>query len=210
MLKLLKVALFGLMLPVATNAAQYEEGNHYEVVTDRASKKPEVVEFFSFYCPACNAYEKIIADVKPHLDNDVEFKKSHVDFVGVRDPEIQTLLAQALAAADVLPEKDAIIAALFNHFHGKRAKINELADVKDIFVSTGVDADKFDKIFNSFAVRTKASKMARDQQYYSEKRALTGVPTFIVNGKYKLRLRESKTTEPEQIAALINYLSKKN
>ncbi|WMN58774.1 thiol:disulfide interchange protein DsbA/DsbL [Pseudoalteromonas xiamenensis] len=208
MLKLVKVALLGLMLPLFAQAAPFVEGDHYEVVSDRASRKPEVVEFFSFYCPHCNTFEKLIADIKPHLDKDVEFKKSHVNFVGVRDPKIQVMLAQALAAAEALPEKDKIIAAIFNHFHGKHAKVNELADVKDIFVAQGVDGDTFDKVFNSFTVRTKAKKMESDQNYYSEKKALTGVPTFIVNGKYKLRLRESKTTEPEQIAALINYLAK--
>ena len=81
--------------------------------------------------------------------------------------------------------------------------------MKDIFVAQGVDGTKFDKMYKSFAVRTNTSKMARMQQKWQEKRALTGVPTFIVNGKYKLRLRESKTTTPEQISALINYLAAK-
>ncbi|MCF6437348.1 MULTISPECIES: thiol:disulfide interchange protein DsbA/DsbL [Pseudoalteromonas] len=209
MLKLVKAAVVALMLPMLANAAQYEEGVHYEVVSERGTKKPEVTEYFSFYCPACNAFEPLIAQFKSKLDEDVKFKKSHVDFVGSRDPEVQKMMANALATAEVLPQKDAIISALFTHIHTKRGKINEVADLKDIFVSQGVDAEKFDKLYKSFSVRTKASKMSRMQEQMQEKGALTGVPTFIVNGKYKLLLRESNTTSPEQISALINYLAAK-
>lgn len=211
MIKLVKAGLLALLLPLAANAAAtYEEGVHYDVVSERASKKPEVKEFFSFYCPACNNYESLLADVKPKLDKNVEFKKSHVDFVGVRDTENQQMISQALATAEVLPQKDAIIAAMFSHVHVKRAKFNELADVKDVFVAQGVDGDKFDKLYKSFSVRTMSSKMKRDQDYYKDKGALRGVPTFIVNGKYKLNLgRESGITEPEDISKLINYLAAK-
>ena len=209
MLKLIKVAALALMLPVIANAAQFEEGVHYEVIAERGTKKPEVTEYFSFFCPACNAFEPLIAQFKPKLDNTVKFKKSHVDFSGPRNPEVQKVMAQALAVAEVLPQKDKLISAIFTHIHAKRNKVNELADMKDIFLAQGVDGDKFDKLYKSFAVRTKTSKMARMQQKWQEKRALTGVPTFIVNGKYKLRLRESKTTTPEQISKLINYLAAK-
>jgi thiol:disulfide interchange protein DsbA len=210
MLKLIKAAAIAMMLPMLANAAvQYEEGVHYEVVSERGTKKPEVTEYFSFYCPACNAFEPLIAEFKPKLAEGVKFKKSHVDFVGSRDPKIQKMMANALATAAVLPQKDAIVSALFTHIHTKRGKINELADIKDIFVSQGVDGETFDKLYKSFSVRTKASRMARNQEQLQEKGALSGVPTFIVNGKYKLLLRESKTTTPEQISALINYLATK-
>ncbi|MCQ8880130.1 thiol:disulfide interchange protein DsbA/DsbL [Pseudoalteromonas shioyasakiensis] len=212
MIKLVKAGLLALFLPLAAAAAPstYEEGVHYDVVSDRASKKPEVKEFFSFYCPACNNYEALLADVKPKLDKTVTFKKSHVDFVGVRNAENQQMISQALATAEVLPQKDALIAAMFNHIHTKRAKFNELADIKDVFIAQGVDGDKFDKIYKSFSVRTMASKMKREQDYYKEKGALRGVPTFIVNGKYKLNLgRETGITAPEDISKLINYLAAK-
>lgn len=212
MIKLVKAGLLALLLPLAVTAAptEYEEGVHYDVVSDRASKKPEIKEFFSFYCPACNNYESLLDEVKPKLDKSVKFKKSHVDFVGVRNAENQQMISQALATAEVLPQKDALIAAMFNHIHAKRAKFNELADIKDVFVAQGVDGDKFDKVYKSFSVRTMSSKMKREQTYYQEKGALRSVPTFIVNGKYKLNLgRETGITAPEDISKLINYLAAK-
>ena len=171
MIKLLKAGLLALVLPMAATsfAADYQEGVHYDVIAERATKKPEVKEFFSFYCPACNNYESLISEFKPKLDKNVKFKKSHVDFVGVRNPENQQMMSQALATAEVLPQKEKLIAAIFNHIHTKRAKFNELADVKDVFVAQGVDGDKFDKLFKSFSVRTLSSKMKRDQEYFKEK-----------------------------------------
>ncbi|MEM0515098.1 thiol:disulfide interchange protein DsbA/DsbL [Pseudoalteromonas sp. YIC-827] len=210
MKKFIALALMALALPLTAVAAQFEEGTHYEVVSERASHKPEVKEFFSFYCPACNAYEGLLRDVKPKLNEGVSFKRSHVNFMGGRTAENQDMLSQALATASVLPEKELLVAAIFNHIHNKRSQFNEMADVRDVFVANGVDAQKFDKLFEGFAVRTKASKMQRDQEYFKEKGALKGVPTFIVNGKYRLILgRDSGVTEPDDIAALINYLAKK-
>ncbi|MCF6438360.1 thiol:disulfide interchange protein DsbA/DsbL [Pseudoalteromonas luteoviolacea] len=210
MLKSIKAALLALMLPLAANAATYEEGKHYEVIAERGTKKPEVTEYFSFYCPACNNFEGLIEEFKPKLDDGVKFKKSHVDFIGSRDPEHQKMIATALATAEVLPQKKQIVSAMFNHIHTKRGNFNELADIKDVFVAQGVDGAKFDKMYKSFSVRTKASKMARQQKQLQEKGALSSVPTFIVSGKYKLVLgRDSGITSPDDIAKLINYLASK-
>lgn len=212
MIKLVKAVLMAATLGLAANAsaAQYEEGKHYETIDARASKKPEVKEFFSFYCPHCNTFEPIVADLKTMLKEGVKFKKSHVNFVGPRDPEIQTVLAQGYATATVLPNSDKLVAAVFDHIHTKRARINELADMKDIFVAQGVTAEDFDKYYNSFSVRTMASKMTRDQEYYQQKGALKGVPTFIVNGKYRLILgADSGISDEKSMADLINYLADK-
>ena len=212
MIKLVKAGLIALTVGFAANAAaiQYTEGTHYEMIDARATKKPEVKEFFSFYCPHCNAFESIVTELKPMLNSDVRFKKSHVDYSGPRKPEIQTMLAQAYATATVLPQQDALISAIFNHIHVKRASINELADMKDIFVAQGVAGDDFDKFYNSFAVRTKVSKMKRDQEYFKQKGALKGVPTFIVNGKYRIIVgKDSGITDAKSMADLINYLASK-
>jgi len=212
MIKLVKAVLMAATLGLAANAsaAQYEEGKHYETIDARASKKPEVKEFFSFYCPHCNNFEPVVKELKTLLKDGVKFKKSHVDFSGPRDPKIQAILAQGYATANVLPQKDALVAAVFNHIHGKRARINELADMKDIFVSQGVSAEDFDKYYNSFSVRTMASKMKRDQEYYQQKGALKGVPTFIVNGKYRVILgADSGISDAKSMADLINYLADK-
>ena len=58
MIKLVKAGLLAVLLPLAATsfAATYEEGVHYDVVSDRATRKPEVKEFFSFY-PFINRFK---------------------------------------------------------------------------------------------------------------------------------------------------------
>ena len=130
--------------------------------------------------------------------------------MGGNTAENQQMLTQALATAEVLPQKDKIIAAIFNHYHGKRNKFNDVADVKDIFVAQGVDADKFDKLYQGFSVRTKAAKMKRDQDFFKEKGALASVPTFIVNGQYKINFGgKTGIASAEDMNKLITYLNNK-
>ena len=207
---LFKAAVLALMLPVAAFANQFEEGLHYEVISDRATKTPEVNEFFSFYCPACNNMENVIVDLKPLLNKNVKFKKTHVNFMGGYSIENQDMLSQALATAGALPEKDKLVAGIFNHIHGERKKINEVADVKDIFVAKGVDAAKFEKYYKSFGVRTKAKKMNKEQNFFKGKGALKSVPTFIVNGKYRVNFGgKTGISSAEDMAKLINFLAQK-
>jgi thiol:disulfide interchange protein DsbA len=207
---LFKAAVLALLLPVVAFANQYKEGLHYEVISERATKSPEITEFFSFYCPACNNMESVVTALKPLLNEDIKFKKTHVNFMGGYSEENQNMLSQALVTAEAMPEKDKLIAGIFNHIHGERKRINEVADVKDIFVAQGVDTTKFEKYYKSYGIRTKAAKMAKEQSNYQGKGALRSVPTFIVNGKYKLKYGgKTGISSPEDMAKLINFLAKK-
>ena len=207
---LFKAAVLALLLPAVAFANQYKEGLHYEVISERGTKTPEINEFFSFYCPACNNMENVIVDIKPLLSKNIKFKKTHVNFMGGHSKENQNMLSQALVTAGTLPEKDKLIAGIFNHIHGERKGINEVADIKDIFVARGVDATKFDKYYKSYGIRTKAAKMAKEQDYFQGKGALRSVPTFIVNGKYKLNFGgKTGISSAEDMAKLINFLAKK-
>ena len=54
------------------------------------------------------------------------------------------------------------------------------------------------------------SKMKKDQAYFQNKGGLSSVPTFIVNGKYKLILgKKSGVSSAETMNDLITYLTKK-
>jgi thiol:disulfide interchange protein DsbA len=154
--------------------------------------------------------ENVIYEIKPLLKDGVAFKKAHVNFMGGRSKENQEMLSQALATAEALPQKDQVIAGIFNHIHGERKSFNEVADVKDVFVAKGVEAATFDKYYKSFGVRTKAKKMSKEQEFFKSKGALGSVPTFIVNGKYKVNFgRKSGISSAEDMANLINYLAQK-
>ncbi len=168
------------------SAIEIEEGVHYEVINTTATATPEVKEFFSYYCPHCHNFEPLADSLKEAAKTDnFKFVKSHVDFLPAAGPDIQLMLTKALVTSEVL-KVPAVSTAIFEYIHKQRGIFTEEKDVRNIFLIHNVDGDKFDKAFNSFAVKAAASKMKKEQESLSRRRVLTGVPTFIVNGKYKI------------------------
>ena len=71
----------------------------------------------------------------------------------------------------------------------------------------GADGEKFDKLMKSFGVASKAKNMKKQQDYFVKKGALTGVPTVIVNGKYRVDTKGLDRSNFEQdYINLVNHL----
>jgi thiol:disulfide interchange protein DsbA len=207
MKKLTALLVGALLLPVAVFAAQFEEGKHYEVISEQATAKPEVKEFFSFYCPACFGYEPKVQALAKQLPAGAELKKVHVDFLQHAAPEIQVTLAKAYLVAKNLGKGDQVASAFFNHIHVDRKAFASDDDIKAVVVANGVDADTYDKALKSFTVAGGAKQMKKEQDALSARRVLTGVPTFIVNGKYKiLNQGLSRENQDEEFKQLVNFL----
>ncbi|REL37079.1 thiol:disulfide interchange protein DsbA/DsbL [Thalassotalea euphylliae] len=208
MKKIFASLLMVMLLPFAAQAANYQEGNQYTKVSDQLSKKPEVREYFSFYCPHCLRFEPFFANVKKNLPEGVSFERNHVDFLRFTTPEIQFMVTKALATAQQLKVEDKIAAAIFNYIQVQRGAITEEKDIRNIFVLNGVDGAAFDKAFKSFSVNSKAKLMKKMQNDLVKKRALTGVPTVVVNGKYRINADKLDRNNFEQdYINIVKYLS---
>ena len=96
-MKKIVMLLVGLMMATLVHAAPlFKEGEHYEVVKATATAKPEVLEFFSYFCPHCYQFEPIMTDVKKSLPQGVVFKRNPVAFLGREmGPELQRAFAVA-------------------------------------------------------------------------------------------------------------------
>ena len=177
------------LLLVFTNilyAMDLEEGVHYEVISDVQTSTPEIKEFFSFYCSHCYAFEPLAKSITARsAKEDVKFVKSHVNFLRGASADTQHMLTKALVVSKSL-QNDKISDAIFDYIHKSRAGFSDLKDVKNLFLIQGVSGDKFDKLYNSFSVKAEANKMKKAQETLVSSGALKGVPTFIVNGKYKI------------------------
>jgi thiol:disulfide interchange protein DsbA len=173
-------------LSVNAAAAKYTEGKQYTKVNETVTKKKEVREYFSVYCGHCFKAEPIMQAIKKSLPEDVSFKRNHVDFLRGASPKIQQMITKATVVAEQLGDAKKLIGAVFSYIHVKRAVITSEKDLRNIFVLNGADGDKFDKLMKSFSVNSQAKSIKKSQDVMSEKRALTSVPTIIVNGKYKI------------------------
>lgn len=192
------------------NANKFVEGEHYEVVAEKSTAKPEIKEFFSFYCGHCFAFEPFANKLSKNLPKGVELEKVHVDFLPAASPEMQNALSRTYVVAKSAGKGEEISQVIFNYIHRQRATFSSEADIRNLLVVNDFDAATFDKNISSMPVLSAAIKMKEQQTYWSERRVLTGVPTLLVNGKYKLKYDkldpENFDTELQQ---LVNYLLSK-
>lgn len=190
MKKALLLAAAIILAPMSAMAANYTEGVHYTVINDGpGTAKPEITEFFSFYCPHCFNFAKTtVPKIKSGLPDGVIFKQTHVEFMG-KDMGVE--MSRAFAAAKLLNVDEKIEPALFSAIHEKRQHFTRPDDIKALFVANGVDAKTYDAAINSFMVNVQVSKMRKD----TENAKLSGVPSLVVNGKYRIEAGSIKTND---------------
>ena len=198
--------LLALLIPLQASAAvKWEEGKHYEEVDKPLSDSPQVVEFFSYWCPHCYRTEPFVAELKKSLDEGVKFEKAHVNFMPYASQEVQDEVTTGMLIAKALKQEDKLSAAIFNYIHKQRATITGIKDIRNIFIINGVDSEKFDKLAKSLGVKSMLGKNNKLVEDY--RREVRSVPTFIVNGKYKVQIGRDLT--PTERLELFNYLAAK-
>lgn len=171
-------------------AEKYTEGKQYTKVNETVSTKAEVREYFSFYCPHCLRFEPFMEHVKKGLPKGVKFERNHVDFLRSASPKVQAMLTKSVIVAEQLGMDDKLVNALFNYIQIQRAVITSENDIRNVFVLNGADGSQFDKLIKSFSVNSKAKSMKKNQDNMAKNGALKGVPTVIVNGKYRINPQE--------------------
>ncbi|KPH56750.1 disulfide bond formation protein [Pseudoalteromonas porphyrae] len=204
MLKKLKLSLLLLCLPFAAMAADFKAGDQYDVLNIEKSKTPQVTEFFSFYCGHCFKFEPVAKAIEKSLPEGAEFIKNHVNFLGGLTPQVQSNLSYAYIIAKQHNKGEKIADQIFNSIHVQRAPLDNIKDVKKLLEVNGIDNDTFNSDIASMPVISAERAMQDKQNKYSEMGALTGVPTFIVNDKYKININTIKSQE--QLNELVEFL----
>ncbi|AHJ01545.1 TPA: thiol:disulfide interchange protein DsbA/DsbL [Vibrio parahaemolyticus] len=186
-----------LLLAFSAHAAQFEEGKHYKVLNVEKATKPTVTEFFSFYCPHCYKFESVIENLKPALPKEARFEKVHVAFMGA---DMAVPMAKSYATMVSLGVEDKMVPAMFAQIHQKRQAPKNEDELKKVFTDNGVDGNKFDAAYNSFAVSSMQKRF--DKQF--KESTLTGVPGVVVNNKYIVIPNEVRSYA--EYSELVNYL----
>ncbi len=189
-MKKILLALMGMVMAFSVSAATYEQGTHYTVLNKAETEKPQVIEFFSFYCPACFQFDqnyKVSQKIKAELPKEVEYHKYHVAFMG---GDVGMMLTQAWAVAMVLDVEEQVKPLLFDAVQVKR-NLKSQKDIRDIFIKAGVKAEEFDELWDSFVVKSLISKQLQAVKDLE----LEGVPAIYVNGKYQINLNGMKSIQ---------------
>jgi thiol:disulfide interchange protein DsbA len=190
-----------LVLGLATvaNAATYEAGKHYDVLpqaqrTNVAPGKVEVMEVFSYGCPACDHFQPTMKKLKAALPANAQLAYLPASWNAAENwPTFQRayLTAKSLGVAD--KAHDQMFEAIWDaggelaiQENGPQSPLKKkLPTIEDIarFYQriTGVKAADF----------VAASKV-------------TGTPTLVVNGKY--RINNDAIQTPDEFIGLVKFL----
>ncbi|WP_416306890.1 thiol:disulfide interchange protein DsbA/DsbL [Neptunicella sp. SCSIO 80796] len=205
-IKSLATLTFGLLLISLGHAADFTEGDYYQVLKGEVTTHKEVREYFSFYCPHCFNKEPLIKALQAELPADVSFVKNHISGMPHRKIEIENDLTKAAITANIMDANEQIIPAIFNYIHLSHADFDNVKDIHNLVVLSGVDADKFDQIFNSPAVEKAYTSINQHTDALREQ-GYSSVPTVVINGKYKVDAKNIHTIE-EYIQLVLFLLDK--
>lgn len=179
----LAVAASALALPAVNVRAQGKppaDGADYisldkRVAVEAPAGKIEVIEFFWYDCPHCNAFEPRLEAWVKNAPKDVFFKRVPVAF---RDDFVpQQRLFYVLEA---LGKVDELHAKVFYAHHVEKQTVNTQDSIAAWVEKHGIDKAKFLELYNSFSVSTKARKATQLMQSFK----VEGVPALGIAGRY--------------------------
>jgi protein dithiol oxidoreductase (disulfide-forming) len=156
------------------------EGKDYRkldnaVPVEAPAGKIEVVEFFWYSCPHCNVFEPKLVAWSKKLPPDVVLRRVPVAF---RDDFVpQQRLYYVLEA---MGKVDDIHPKVFHEIHANKALLNKEDLILDFAQKNGLDRAKFQEMYNSFSVSTKARRAKQLQDLYQ----VDGVPALGIAGRY--------------------------
>jgi thiol:disulfide interchange protein DsbA len=176
------VALASLGLPnlVWAQNKKPDDGTDYltldkRVPVETPAGKIEVIEFFWYSCPHCNAFEPKLVNWIKKLPPDVVMRRVPVAF---RDDFVpQQRLYYTLEAMGKLDE---LHGKVFNTIHIDHNVIDKEGPILVWAEKQGLDKAKFQEQYNSFSVSTKARRGTQLQDAYK----VQGVPAIGVAGRY--------------------------
>ena len=143
--------------------------------TEAGAGKIEVLEFFWYSCPHCNAFEPNFAQWVKNAPKDVVVRRVPVAFRDDFAP--QQRLYYTLETMDLLEKMHARV---FTAIHGEKQMLNTDASVLAWAEKQGIDKTKFTEIYKSFGVATKIKRAVQLQNDFK----IEGVPSLGVAGRY--------------------------
>jgi protein dithiol oxidoreductase (disulfide-forming) len=177
--RLQQAALAGLIVPAAPRALA--QGTAFRERTSPApveapAPRIEVVDFFWYGCPHCNAFAPMLEPWVERLPADVTVRRAPVGFQPSFAPHQR--LYFTLEAMGQVP---AFHRRVFHAIHAERQRLNSEASILDWARSqSGLDAGRFAQLYASFGVANKVTRASQLQEAYG----VTGVPALGVAGRY--------------------------
>jgi thiol:disulfide interchange protein DsbA len=157
-----------------------EDGREYRTLgklapVEAAAGSIEVVDFFWYSCPHCNAFEPMLQQWSRRLPQDVTLRRIPAAFRDDMVPQQRLFYAlEAMGKVNDLHVK------IFDAIHKERVDLTRVVGMADWLGKQGVDAARFTELYNSFAISAKARRATDIQNIYE----VEGVPAMGVAGRW--------------------------
>jgi thiol:disulfide interchange protein DsbA len=210
------IALAALILAAQTHAAGWEAGKHYTVLsqpqrTNVPAGKVEVMEVFSYGCPACDNFEPHMKRIKSALSPNAQVVYLHASW---NKAEAWPLFQRAYITAQSLGVAERAHTEMYKAIWqtgelgvvdkttGRlKTKLPTMEQVAKFYERVaGIKAADFLNASKSFGVDLKVRQS--DAQILAMR--ITGTPSIVVNGKYVLNVDNLKSIE--DYISVINFL----
>ena len=178
------VAASALTLPVANpamaQARQFKEGKDFKrldkpVAPDASAGKVDVIEFFWYSCPHCNAFEPTLDAWVKAAPKDLSIRRVPVAFNASFVPQ-----QKLFYTLEGMGKLEALHAKVFRAIHVEKAKLAKDDEILAWVTQQGVDVAKFKEVYGSFSVANQVRRASQLQDSYG----VEGVPSMGVAGKY--------------------------
>ncbi|MEO6958862.1 MAG: thiol:disulfide interchange protein DsbA/DsbL [Burkholderiaceae bacterium] len=192
-----------LFLP-ATQASAANSGPYTTVSPAQPSDtegKIEVLEFFAYTCPHCNAIEPLVEKWTKTLPANVVFRSVPVAFnASMVDLQKLYYSLDAMGRLDLHP-------AVFKAIHEQHKQIFNAKAITDWVAAQGVDRAQFEAVFNSFGINSKVTRANELAKNYK----IEGTPSLAVGGQYVTSPSETKSYAGtiEEAQKLLELVTKK-
>ncbi len=166
--------------PVSGPPIKLSEGKDYNRLdkaqaSDGGAGKIEVIEFFWYSCPHCNAFEPTFANWVKNAPKDVVVHRIPVAFNDSFAPQQRLFFTlEALNLLDTLHTK------VFQAIHVDKQSLSTDASIQAWAEKQGVDKTKFAETYKSFGM---ASKLRRAVQLQNDFK-VEGVPALGIAGRF--------------------------
>tara|TARA_Y100000768_G_scaffold213144_1_gene160626 strand:+ start:36 stop:683 length:648 start_codon:yes stop_codon:yes gene_type:complete len=185
-----------------SSGEKYRAGVHYEILdnptTVRDPSKIEVTEVFWFGCNHCYALEPYIARWKKDVPADVAFIKSPATW-----NEMLKTHANIYYTAKALGIEQQFVPAAFNTIQNEGRRLTGNTELEYYFRGFDIDRNKYKAVSTSFGVRNAVEQADKKMKQWK----VTGVPSLIVNGKYKVSA--SRAVRTDQLFDVVDFLVEK-
>ena len=158
--------------------------------------KIEVIDFFWYGCPHCNAFGPQLDAWAKKLPPDVIYR--HVPVAFREEPFVAH--QKIYYALDEMKLSEAMHRRVFAAIHVDRQRLDKPAEIAAFMAKNGVDGEKFLEHYNGFSVQTKVRQATQLAQAYK----LDGVPALGIQGRYFTSA--TLAGSPERALAVADYL----